>query len=444
MTSPLPNLSNISSQLEYRAEDSHGSSLYMEGCELESLAKQYGTPLFVYSKQHIVDSLNIYKQGLDGHLYGIYYSVKVNSNLHLLSVLHRLGAKFDVVSKGELQRVLQAGGRVEDCVFAGVGKTEEELLFALNNSIGCINVESHSELKRLNKLAQSINKVAPISLRINPNIDAKTHPYISTGLHQNKFGIVAEEAYELYQWADQQAHLQIKGVSCHIGSQLLDLSPLLQAAERVVEFAKSLKTIGIMVEHLDFGGGIGISYHKDGNAKIAPDAWQKYFTELKKIVPNDIAIHIEPGRSIVGNAGVLLTQIQYLKNQGKRSFAIVDAAMNDIIRPALYQAEHEVIALQMMHAKETNRKSYNVVGPVCETADFLSRNTSLSVNESDYLAILSAGAYCFCMSSNYNSRLKAAEILVEGGQARLVRQRETFEQMIKAELVDDNDSSFLE
>jgi diaminopimelate decarboxylase len=424
-------LSHISSELTYHKEN-EGSVLYFEDIKLQTLAEQYGTPLFVYSQRHIQQCLSIYQKGLSSHPHGIYYSVKVNSNINLLNELHRLGARFDVVSQGELQRVLQAGASGQECVFSGVGKTDDELIFALQNSIGCINIESFSELQNLNKIATSLGKKAPISLRINPNIDAKTHPYISTGLHKNKFGIVAQEAYELYQWAHKQANLKILGITCHIGSQILDVSPLLEAIEKVVELAKKLQQSGIEIKHLDFGGGIGISYQKDGSDQVSAEAWQSYFAQLLKLVPKEIEIHIEPGRSIVGNGGVLLTQVQYLKEQGDHSFAIVDAAMNDMLRPALYDADHQAIELQII---DNLKKVYDIVGPVCETADFLARGKELGIQEKDYIALLSAGAYCFSLSSNYNSRLKAAEVLVCKDTAKVIRQRETFEQMIASELL---------
>lgn len=427
-------LSAISPHLSYQWQEGGVGSLYFEQVSLRDLARGYGTPLFVYSARHIADCLAIYQQGFASREHTIYYSVKVNSNLHLLRLLYTLGSKFDVVSQGELQRVLAAGGRAEDCVFSGVGKTKDELLFALQHGIDCINVESAAELYQLNALAQSVAKVAPISLRINPDIDAKTHPYISTGLRENKFGILMDQAGELYQWAHDQPYLRIKGISCHIGSQLLDLSPLLQAAKRVVEFAQVLVKKGIDVEHVDLGGGIGISYQSDGSEEISPSAWQNYFTQLRTIVPAGITIHIEPGRSIVGNGGVLLMQVQHLKNQESHAFVVVDAAMNDVLRPALYRADHQVLALRVRENRDQASQCYNVVGPVCESADFLAHDKKLSVEEGDYLALLSAGAYCFCMSSNYNSRLRAAEVLVDGKEARVIRQRETFGQMIANEI----------
>lgn len=430
----LPNISHISPYLTYQSQEAHHSELCMEEVVLKQLVQQYATPLFVYSTAHISECLSLYTEGLKAHQHAIYYSVKVNSNIHLLALLHRLGARFDVVSQGELQRVIQAGASAKHCAFAGVGKTQEELLFALRQGIGCINVESVSELHRLNALAKSNNIIASISLRINPNVDAQTHPYISTGLRENKFGILTKQAYELYQWASQQPNLQIKGVSCHIGSQLLDLSPLIQTAQKMVEFAGELSHQGIMLEHISFGGGIGISYQPEDGNKITITDWQNYFSELTKIVPQNIAIHLEPGRSIVGNGGVLLTQVQYIKQQGEKLFAIVDAAMNDLIRPTLYSANHQVVELQLQK-NDRSRRYYHVVGPVCESGDFLAHDKPLSIQEGDYLAVLSAGAYGFCMSSNYNTRPRAAEVLVNGAKSSLIRQRETFKDIIANELL---------
>jgi diaminopimelate decarboxylase len=404
--------------------------LYAEKTALADIAKQFGTPTYVYSKAALVENFSAYANACkenrrDEHSALVCYSVKSNSNLAVLNLLSRLGSGFDIVSAGELLRVIAAGGNPRKVIFSGVGKTRDEMRLALSHNILCFNVESIAELHRLNEVAGAMKKHAPVSLRVNPNVDAKTHPYISTGLKENKFGIAYEEAFATYQVAAGLPNIKVVGIDCHIGSQLLDDAPLLEALDKVIELIDRLADEGIQLHHLDIGGGIGITY-----ADEQPVAIGEYLTRLfskvdqwraKKYEGAPIQVMFEPGRSIAGNAGILLTEVQYLKHGTDKNFAIVDAAMNDLVRPAMYEAWHGVQPVKQSTAPE---KIYDVVGPVCESGDWLARARSLGVSQGDLLAIMSAGAYGMTMASNYNTRGRAAEVMVDGTRVHLVRKRE--------------------
>ncbi len=392
--------------------------MYAEQVPLVNIAKEFGTPTYVYSKNYIAQQFNNYKQALEGTEHLVCFAVKANSNIAVLNVLATLGAGFDIVSRGELERVLAAGGKADKIVFSGVGKTIDDIRRALEVGVYCFNIESTNELARIQKIATGMGKIAPISLRINPDVDAQTHPYISTGLKENKFGIDINEAEQIYQAAATHKNLQIKGIDCHIGSQLTSLEPFLDALDRLLHLTDKLASKGIQIEHLDLGGGLGVCY-SDEHPPLASD----YIKAVRDRLANrKLAIIFEPGRYIVANAGVLITQVEYLKHTTHKNFAIVDAAMNDLIRPALYEAWMDIKPVITQQAPTI---LYDVVGPVCETSDFLGKNRALSINEGDLLAICSAGAYGFAMSSNYNSRGRAAEVMVDGHEAFLVRQRET-------------------
>lgn len=408
----------------------HDGVLHAEKIALASIAVQYGTPTYVYSKAAITRSYLAYadackQSGRDADTALVCYSVKSNSNLAVLQLLTQLGSGFDIVSAGELLRVLAAGGDPKKVIFSGVGKSRDEMRLALSHGIACFNVESISELHRLNEVAGSMSLKAAVSLRVNPNVDAKTHPYISTGLKENKFGVAFEDALATYRTAAALPHLQVTGVDCHIGSQLLDDAPLLEALDKLIELIDQLNAEGISIHHLDIGGGIGIDYDAEQPVAVADylgrlfariDAWRAHSYQGKPI-----KVLFEPGRSIVGNAGVLLTRVEYLKPGSEKNFAIVDAAMNDLMRPAMYQAWHGVQPVVVRHGAEV---VYDVVGPVCESGDWLARARSLNVQEGDLLAIMSAGAYGMTMASNYNTRGRAAEIMVDGSTARCIRERE--------------------
>ncbi|HYD94284.1 MAG TPA: diaminopimelate decarboxylase [Noviherbaspirillum sp.] len=404
--------------------------LHAENVALADIAKQFGSPTYVYSKAALVENFSAYANACrenrrdDGGAL-VCYSVKSNSNLAVLNLLARLGSGFDIVSGGELLRVIAAGGDPRKVIFSGVGKTHEEMRLALEHDILCFNVESTAELQRLNDVAGAMGKQAPVSLRVNPNVDAKTHPYISTGLKENKFGIAYEEALTVYRTAATLPHLRVAGIDCHIGSQLLDDAPLLEALDRLIELADGLEKEGIRLHHLDIGGGIGITYDKDKPVAIGDylgrlfariDQWR-----LQQYKGAPIQVMFEPGRSIVGNAGVLLTEVEYLKHGAVKNFAIVNAAMNDLMRPAMYEAWHGV---QPVLQRVSAAKTYDIVGPVCESGDWLARERSLALEQGDLLAIMSAGAYGMTMSSNYNTRGRAAEVMVDGDQVHLIRRRE--------------------
>lgn len=404
--------------------------LYIDEVSVDTLVAEYGTPCYVYSQQALLNAYQAYVDGFSAVDHQICYAVKANSNLAVLGVLAQAGAGFDIVSVGELVRVLKAGGDPAKVVFSGVGKTAEEMRFALEQGIGCFNVESESELETLNQVALSIGKIAPISLRVNPNVDAKTHPYISTGLKENKFGIEHEKALAVYQKAQQMEGIAIVGIDCHIGSQLTETEPFLAALDKLIELIQALKDVGIELKHLDLGGGLGIQYIDEKPISIAEFAQ----ILLPKLIALDLKILFEPGRSIVGNAGVLLTKVEVLKCNAIKNFAIVDAAMNDLIRPTLYQAEMAVIPSVLSNdLVGDEQKFWDIVGAVCETGDFLAKNRNLALAVGDILVITGAGAYGFAMSSNYNTRPRPAEVMVYEDRHRIIRQRETIEQLFALE-----------
>ncbi|WP_201511440.1 diaminopimelate decarboxylase [Psychrobacter alimentarius] len=421
-------LTNHLPALHYRDE-----ALYIEQVSIETIAKQYGTPCYVYSKQAILDVYQAYTNSFASLDHQICYAVKANSNLAVLSVLAQAGAGFDIVSRGELMRVVAAGAEASRVVFSGVGKTYGDIEYALTQGIGCFNVESISELTLINEVAQTLDKPAPISLRVNPNVDAKTHPYISTGLKDNKFGITHEEALAVYQQAATMSHIDIVGIDCHIGSQLTEVEPFVAALDKVIELIHSLREHGIELRHIDLGGGLGVRYIDESPVSIEEFA----AALLPKLSALGLTVFFEPGRSIVANAGVLLAQVDVLKPTAHKNFAIVDAAMNDLIRPALYQAEMAVIPNVLPNAGlDTNgTKAWDIVGAICETGDFLAKNRLLSLAEGDILAITGAGAYGFTMSSNYNSRPRASEVMVSEDRHQLIRKRETIESLYANEIL---------
>lgn len=406
-------------------------ALYAENVPLAEIARRFGSPTYVYSKAALTENFSAYANACrenrrDESTALVCYSVKSNSNLAVLNLLSKLGSGFDIVSGGELQRVIAAGGDPRKVIFSGVGKTHEEMRLALSHDILCFNVESTAELERLNQVAGEMGKQAPISLRVNPNVDAKTHPYISTGLKENKFGIAYDEALSAYRTAATLPHIRVVGIDCHIGSQLLDDAPLLEALERLIELADRLTHEGIALHHLDIGGGIGIAYDQDRPVAIG-DYLGRLFAKIDKWRLHQhqgkpIQVMFEPGRSIVGNAGVLLTEVEYLKHGAVKNFAIVNAAMNDLMRPAMYEAWHGV---QPVVQRVSEPKTYDIVGPVCESGDWLARGRALAIEQGDLLAVMSAGAYGMTMSSNYNTRARAAEVMVDGDRMHLIRRRET-------------------
>ncbi|MDQ2076855.1 diaminopimelate decarboxylase [Marinimicrobium sp. ABcell2] len=401
--------------------------LYVEETPLAELAERYGTPLYVYSRAAFTERYLAYAQALGDHPGMICYAVKANSNLAVLDLLARLGAGFDIVSGGELERVLRAGADPARVVFSGVGKTREEMARALEVGIYCFNVESEAELEQLNDVATALGKTAHISLRVNPDVDAQTHPYISTGLKDNKFGIDIERAPAVYRRAEALPGLVVKGLDCHIGSQLTQISPFLDALDRLLRLVDGLAAEGIHISHLDLGGGLGVTYRDE-----TPPPISDYMTAIKtRLGDRALSLMFEPGRSIAANAGVLLTRVLYLKPAEHKNFAIIDAAMNDNLRPALYQAWQDIVSVQPSEANET--KTWDLVGPVCETSDFLGKGRELALAQGDLLAVMSAGAYGFSMSSNYNTRGRAAEVVVDGDQAHLARARETLEDQLRGE-----------
>ena len=409
-------------------------ALQVEGVDLAQLAQTHATPLFVYSQASILAALAAYQQGLAGRQSLICYALKANSNLAILQLLAQAGCGFDTVSQGEMERALKAGADPQKLVFSGVGKTRAEMRFALDIGIHCFNVESRAELEVLSQVASSMGKVAPISVRVNPNVDAKTHPYISTGLKANKFGIAHEEALATYVHAAKLPGIAVRGIDCHIGSQITQAAPYLEAVDKVLDLVVQIEAAGITLQHLDFGGGLGIQYQDETPPK-ADALWAQILARLDARGFGDRAIIIEPGRSLVGNAGVCLTQVLYLKQGEEKNFCIVDAAMNDLPRPAMYQAYHAIVPLQLAVKNEAEALVYDVVGPVCESGDWLGQERALQVQEDDLLAVLSTGAYCMSMASNYNTRNRAAEILVRGDAAFLVRQRDDFAQQIANEIL---------
>ena len=416
-------------------------TLTIDGVSLKELATEYGTPLYVYSRKAFVENFRQYadtcKRFESDKIHSLVcYSVKSNSNLAILKILGQEGAGFDIVSGGELQRVLASGCDPRKVIFSGVGKTVGEIELALNHDILCFNVESFAELHRINHVAWEMGKQARVSFRVNPNVDPKTHPYISTGLKENKFGIPFEEALECYKAAASMTNIDVTGIDCHIGSQLLDDAPLLEALDKLLHLFDQLAEAGIVLKHIDIGGGIGITYDDE-----KPVAVSDYLTRLfakvegwrkEKYPDHPITMMFEPGRSISGNAGLLLTQVQYLKTNSDKNFAIIDAAMNDLMRPSLYDAWHKVLPVT---DRKGNTTTYDIVGPVCESGDWLAKQRELSIQADDYLAIMSAGAYGMVMASNYNTRGRAAEVLVDNGNAYLVRRRETPEDLFALESV---------
>jgi diaminopimelate decarboxylase len=420
-----------------------GGVLCAENQPLPDIARQFGTPLYVYSKAALTDHFSAYAnackknaRGADSAL--ICYSVKSNSNLAVLQLLHRLGSGFDIVSGGELLRVIAAGGDPAKVIFSGVGKTREEMRLALSHDIACFNVESIPELHRLNEVAGEMGKRARVSLRVNPNVDAKTHPYISTGLKESKFGVAYEEALPTYRAAAALPHLEVTGIDCHIGSQLLDDAPLLEALDKLLELVDQLESEGIALQHLDIGGGIGISYENEKPVAIG-DYLARLFARINAWRDTahggkPIKVLFEPGRSISGNAGILLTAVEYLKHGADKNFAIVDAAMNDLVRPAMYEAWHTV---QPVQPRQQAPQNYDIVGPICESGDWLARTRSLALEQGDLLAFLSAGAYGMAMASNYNTRGRAAEVMVDGDRVHLIRRRESPDSLFALESIID-------
>ena len=398
-----------------------GTDLFIEDLQVSALAQAHGTPLFVYSQASMQSALAAYQRGFAGRKVQICYAMKANSSLALLQFFARQGCGFDIVSGGELERVLAAGGDAGKVIFSGVGKTRTEMQQALQAGILCFNIESEAELEVLNEVAMAMGTQAPISIRVNPNVDPKTHPYISTGLKGNKFGVAHERALGTYQRAEALPGIRVMGIDCHIGSQITDATPYLDAADRVLDLIEAIEAAGIPIHHIDFGGGLGINYNGD-TPPAADDLWRQLLAKMDSRGFGDRQFLIEPGRSLVGNAGLCVTQVLYLKPGEEKNFCIVDAAMNDLPRPAMYQAFHGIVPL---HTSTEAAHTYDVVGPVCESGDWLGRDRSLSVHEGDLLAVLSAGAYCMSMSSNYNTRGRAAEVLVNGHSAHLIRERET-------------------
>lgn len=402
--------------------------LYAEQCQVATLAKQHGTPLYIYSRATLERHWRAFDNAVSEHPHLICYAVKANSNIAVLNVLARLGSGFDIVSGGELSRVIEAGGDPAKVVFSGVGKTVSEMEMALNLGIYCFNVESAAELEQLNLVALRLGKVAPVSLRINPDVDAGTHPYISTGLKENKFGIAMEEAEAIFARANELPGLAVKGVDCHIGSQLTEIKPFLDAMDRMLALIDRLAEQGIEIKHFDVGGGLGVTY--DDEVPPQPDVYAAAL--LERLGDRDLKLIFEPGRAIAANAGIFVTQVLYLKENSDKRFALVDGAMNDLIRPSLYSAWQKIVPV-IERAGESH--SYDVVGPVCETGDFLGKDRQLNVQAGDYLAVRSSGAYGFTMASNYNSRPRAAELMVDGDKAYVIREREKVAQLWQGEQI---------
>ena len=404
------------------------NQLVVESVALSDIAREFSTPCYVYSRAALTDGFRKFSDALQGREHLICFAVKSNANLAILNVFARLGGGFDIVSGGELQRVLAAGGDAGKVVFSGVGKTEAEMRLALEAGILCFNVESSAELDKLNEVAGSMGKTASISLRVNPDVDAKTHPYISTGLKQNKFGVAYTEAVALYRKAAGLPHLRITGMDCHIGSQLTETSPFIAAIEKILILVDQLAAEGIELEHLDLGGGLGICYNDE-----TPPAIAEYIAALLKALQGRTQkLILEPGRVLVGNAGVLLTRVEYIKPGEEKNFAIVDAAMNDLMRPALYDAYHGILPVVR---EDYAAQTFDVVGPICETGDFIGRARELAIEPGSLLAVMSAGAYGMSMSSNYNTRPRAAEVMVDGSTVHLVRMRETVQQLFAGEKI---------
>ena len=412
----------------FQSFDYRDNELYVESVSLSHIAKTFGTPCYVYSKKAITDSYQAFDTAFADKDHLICYAVKANANIAILNLLARLGSGFDIVSGGELQRVLKAGGDPRKIVFSGVGKNTDEMRLALTANILCFNVESEAELAALNQIAGEMKHVASVSLRVNPDVDAKTHPYISTGLKENKFGIPIDDAERIYTTSQGLKHIRFTGLDCHIGSQLTELGPFAQASKRILSLVNRIESKGIEIEHLDLGGGLGIRYHGE-----EPPSIQEYVESLCANTSQlTKRILIEPGRALIGNAGLLLTRIEYLKQTPDKNFAIVDAAMNDLMRPALYDAYHEILPVIK---KDANKEIYQIVGPICETGDFLGHDRKLNSTSGDILAVMSSGAYGMSMSSNYNTRPRVAEVMVDGDDVHLIRERETIDHLIATEKI---------
>ncbi|OIR24481.1 diaminopimelate decarboxylase [Bathymodiolus thermophilus thioautotrophic gill symbiont] len=403
------------------------NTLHADSVAIPELVDTYGSPLYVYSRTDIENNWREFDQAFGTHPHLVCYAVKANSNLAVLNVLAKIGAGFDIVSIGELERVLAAGGTANKCVFSGVAKTAIEIERALEVGVRCFNVESASELNRIESVARSVGKQAPISIRVNPNVDAKTHPYISTGLKENKFGVDMSEALDLYQHIQHSEHLTVQGLDCHIGSQITDVSPFLDALDKVLTLLDQLNTHNINIQHLDLGGGVGINYEGEETINI-----QAYIDAIISKV-GQTEIILEPGRAIVGNAGIFITKVEFLKQNSTHAFAIVNGAMNDLLRPSFYNAYHQVLPINK--TPTGTQANWNLVGPICETGDFLAKNRDLSLSEGDYLALMSTGAYGFTMSSNYNSRPRVAEVMVSNTSHQLIRKRETVQDLFAGEYV---------
>ncbi|WP_025040435.1 diaminopimelate decarboxylase [Nitrosospira briensis] len=400
-----------------------------ESVELDRIAREFGTPCYIYSRAALTAAYREFDAAFGARDHLVCYAVKANSNLAILNLFARLGSGFDIVSGGELQRVLKAGGDPKKVVFSGIGKRPEEMRAALDAGILCFNVESEAELRVLNQVAGEMNKIAPVSLRVNPDVDARTHPYISTGLKENKFGIPFDEAESLYVSSHEFSNICITGLDCHIGSQLTELNPFIESCKKMLRLLDRLEAQGLQIDHLDLGGGLGIRYSGEN-----PPLVREYVDVLcAEVGQRKQRILIEPGRALVGNAGILLTRIEYLKHTPHRDFAIVDAAMNDLMRPALYDAYHEI--LPVITENDIGAKTYQVVGPVCETGDFLGHDRNLALRQGDLLAIMSTGAYGMSMSSNYNTRPRAAEVMIDGDHVHLIRERESIEQLTAGEKI---------
>ena len=402
-------------------------ALYAESVAVTDLMVEYGSPLYIYSRGQIVSNWQQFNQAFGDHPHLICYAVKANSNLGVLNVLAKLGSGFDIVSIGELERVIAAGGKPGRCVFSGVSKTKTEIQRALELGIYCFNVESAAELDRVESVAKLMSTKAPISIRVNPDVDANTHPYIATGLKENKFGVSVDRALALYKKAEFSKHLDVFGLDYHIGSQITEVSPFIEALEKALELISQLKAEGIKMSHIDIGGGVGIAYNEEKTINI-----EKYVQSVLDKV-GDLEVILEPGRAIVGNAGIFVTQVEYLKQSGVKSFAIIDGAMNDLQRPSLYGSYHQAIAVE--DNSKGIKDTWDLVGPICETGDFLAKDRELTLEQGDYIALMSAGAYGFVLSSNYNSRPRVAEVMVSGSNHALVRKRETVGSLFENEFI---------
>ena len=406
-------------------------ALYAESVAVTDLMVEYGSPLYIYSRGQIVSNWQQFDQAFGDHPHLICYAVKANSNLGVLNVLAKLGSGFDIVSIGELERVIAAGGQPGRCVFSGVSKTKTEIQRALELGIYCFNVESAAELDRVESVAKLMSTKAPISIRVNPDVDANTHPYIATGLKENKFGVSIDRALALYKKAEFSKHLDVFGLDYHIGSQITEVSPFIEALEKALELISQLKAEGIKMSHIDIGGGVGIAYNEEKTINI-----EKYVQSVLDKV-GDLEVILEPGRAIVGNAGIFVTQVEYLKQSGVKSFAIIDGAMNDLQRPSLYGSYHQAIAVE--DNSKGIKDTWDLVGPICETGDFLAKDRELTLAQGDYIALMSAGAYGFVLSSNYNSRPRVAEVMVSGSNHTLVRKRETVGSLFENEFIFNNE-----